>query len=215
MYVYPADDQDLTANLEIDAAAGRFGSRDFTVSHWFSTPFYSPDALVDVIGNRTSVGHGNFFSVRMRGDGIISMELDQDEAGTNYASAIAEGHPVNDGCWHHLAYVRANDVFGVYIDGVPAALGIAKPARIDGVSAFRVGRSLGAFPGFATISAEYDDVRIYTRALKHDEIQQLASLSNVYGEPDAAHPYGMASCPGDDYDWDDAGDNYDQDNAGN
>src|SRR5690349_6266900 len=59
------DDQDLTASKALAAADGNFSTGDFTVTHWFKTTFSEPGGLADVIGNRSSVGHGNFFSVRM------------------------------------------------------------------------------------------------------------------------------------------------------
>ena len=182
LQLQPDSDQDLTASVDIDASAGRFGTNIFTVSHWFATQFSEPGRHADVIGNRTSVGHGNFFSVRISGEGIISLELDQDGNGTNYASAIAPQQPVNDGRWHHLSYVRGSDLMGIFIDGHLVALTAATPARIDGTNPLRIGRGIGPFANFSSIAASYDDVRVYPRVLTLSEITQLASVSHRVGD---------------------------------
>lgn len=87
---------DRSAYVDFGNAVGAFGNRDFTVSHFFLTPHQSPGTVSDVVGNRTSYSHGNFFAVRMRGDGTLTVELDQDTSGTNYVGFVADGVRVND-----------------------------------------------------------------------------------------------------------------------
>lgn len=167
---------DPNANVDFGREAGAFGSGDFTVSHFFATQYSSPGTLTDVIGNRTSYGHGNFFAVRMRGDGVITVELDQDAAGTNYVGLAGEGARVNDQRLHHLAYVRKEATLSLYVDGAlvgSAQTASGQPTFVTGADSFRLGRR-APFP-FPSIDAIYDDLRIYGRALTAAEIGGLAN----------------------------------------
>lgn len=169
-----ADDRDTY--VDFGNAAGAFGAGDFTVSHFFCTTHNASGTLADVIGNRTSYGHGNFFAVRMRGDGVLSVELDQDAAGTNYVGLLAEGVRVNDGRLHHLAYVRQGPMLSLYVDGAlvkAAKTASSQPTFISGADSFRIGRR--APFAFTSIFAFYDDLHIYDHALTADQIQLLAN----------------------------------------
>jgi hypothetical protein len=173
--LWPSVNDDPNAYVDFGAGVGAFGGADFTITHDFVTSESAPGALFDVLGNRTSFGHGNFFSVRMRGDGVLAVELDQDSSGTNYIGFLA-AKPVNDSRLHHIAYVRQGAELSLYIDGWLSGSGettSGAPTYVAGADSFRIGRrapfaqwSLGAF---------YDDLRIYDVALTPAEIQAIAS----------------------------------------
>lgn len=165
--------------VDFGNAVGALGTSDFTITHWYRTSFDAPGQLADVLGNRTAYSHGNFIAVRIRGDGTITAELDQDGWGTNYVAVWGYVWPVNDGEWHHLAYVRSGATLLIYIDGEPkdiSATDSGAPTWISGASSFRLGRRLPYYGGnFTSIEASFDDLRLYDRALSDGEIYDIAT----------------------------------------
>lgn len=155
---------------------GQFGTADFTVAFWIDTSDASLP-LCDLIGNRTADSHGNFFCVRMRQNGIVTFEVDQDGAGTNYAS-VAGTTSVNDGRWHHVAVVRQSGTITLYIDGQPVGSGQGKGiANIANGNPLKLGRSVVfSAPRYAP-NAVFDDVRIYDSALDARDITSMISWS--------------------------------------
>jgi len=172
--ITPTSTTDSNGFVDFGRAIGAIGTADFTIAHWYSTTFNDVGLLADVLGNRTAYSHGNFFSVRVRGDGTITAELDQDGWGTNYTAVWGVVYPINDGEWHHLAYVRQGAMLLLYIDGYPVDLSntdSGNPTWISGASSFRIGNRL---PNGYAVPAAYDDLRIYDYALSDEEILDLA-----------------------------------------
>jgi hypothetical protein len=177
VYMYPSTGyDDPNQYIDFGNSPGAFAVGDFTVMHWFVTSYAVPHTAGDVVGNRATWGHGNFFGVRMRGDGIICVEVDQDEYGTNYVGVVGEGHPVNDTKLHHLAYVRSGGTLSLFIDGVLVAASAnasGQPTYLNGANPFRLGRSTPFT--YTTIPAFYDDLKIYHQALNAAQIQAAAA----------------------------------------
>jgi hypothetical protein len=167
VWIDPRSPGDLTAYLSLGSLLD-VGTDDFTLSHWYRTTFRQPRRLGDVLGNRQDPSHGNFFSVRMRGDGTVSVELDQDEQGTNYVAIDTGALRVNDGQWHHLAYTRQGGELRLYVDGRPIASGSTpsgEPTHLASGRDFRLGRSLPAGGTFTSLPGAYALVRLVGRAL--------------------------------------------------
>ncbi|WP_437624229.1 LamG domain-containing protein [Sorangium sp. So ce1151] len=178
--ISPSGIYDMNGYVDFGAAVGAFGTADFTVAHWYQTTFSGTGKHGDIIGNRTAGSKGNYFSVRLVGDGTIVVEICQDSAGTNFLVAVgAPSYGVNDGEWHHLAYVRSGGTFSLYIDGAVVdtrVTGSGNPTNIAGKQSFRIGRRLPNYYGdFHTIPAAYDDLRIYDQALDDDAIFDIAT----------------------------------------
>lgn len=164
------------ACVEFDASVARFGTEPFTVSHWLKTD-YQGAGLSDVLGNRQDGSHGNFIAVRLRGDGSISVELDEDGDGTNYVVVETTSLMINDGAWHHFAYARQGATLSLYLDGAlvdSARTASGATTNILGTNPFRVGRSLGnCCPTYLAMPLELDELRIYAAALSPCEILEL------------------------------------------
>jgi hypothetical protein len=114
--------------------------------------------------------------VRLRTNGTLSVELDQDDSGSNYVAVDSGQRTVNDGAWHFLTYTRRHGLLALYLDGqLLARRGTAsgEPTQLNSPVGLRLGRTL-SFPNHFTIPGAYADVRIvYGRALDEPEIRDL------------------------------------------
>ena len=152
---------------------GQFGRDDFTVAFWVQTKDRLD--LFDLIGNRQSVGHGNFFAVRMTGDGYVTAEVDEDVRGNGYIGVKSKQRRLNDGEWHHIAVTRNGGKLALYIDGELSNTGSARStANIRNRNDFKLGRSLvdKGTRKFAP-SALFDDVSIYSDDLTASQVKSL------------------------------------------
>jgi len=152
---------------------GQFGREDFTVAFWVKTKDNLD--LFDLIGNRESFGHGNFFAVRMTRDGYVSAEVDEDARGNNYIGVKSKQRRLNDGEWHHIAVTRNGGNLALYIDGDFSNSGKARgTADIRNRNPFKLGRSLvdRGTRRFAP-NALFDDVAIYSDDLSASQIRGL------------------------------------------
>jgi len=151
---------------------GQFGRGDFTLAFWFQTRDNSVP-LVDLVGNRASPGHGNFFAVRLSSDGYVSAEVDQDAAGTNYIGVRSSQNRLNDGNWHSVIVTRIGRTLTLYIDGKASNSGTANGvANINNRNVFKIGRSLvdRNTPRFAP-DALFDDLAIWNYGMGAFEAQ--------------------------------------------
>ena len=152
---------------------GQFGREDFTVAFWVQTKDCLD--LFDLIGNRQSVGHGNFFAVRMNGDGYVTAEVDEDVRGNGYIGVKSKQRRLNDGDWHHIAVTRNGGKLALYIDGELSNTGSARStADIRNKNDFKLGRSLvdKGTRRFAP-AALFDDVAIYSDDLTASQVRSL------------------------------------------
>jgi len=159
--------------VSFGSSIGKFGTKAFSVALWVQTT----DTLAnyDLIGNRADPGHGNFFAVRMTGDGFVTAEVDQDSAGTNYIGVKSSMNGLNDGNWHHIVVTRSGKTLSLYIDGSLSNSGTgAGAANINNGKAFKLGRSLvdSNTARFAP-AALFDDVAIYNTALTASQVKSL------------------------------------------
>ena len=162
-----------TANSYVDfgSTVDQFGTNNFTVSFWINTTETS--TYFDLLGDRWEGSHGNFLQFRMRGNGIIVVEIDEDGAGTNYIGLESVGSGYNDGQWHHVAAVRSANTLKLYVDGVMEASGTSSGiANLNNVSPFKLGQSYG---GYLPLNGSFDDIRIYNSVLSGDDMQAMAN----------------------------------------
>ena len=152
---------------------GQFRKEDFTVAFWVQTSDCLD--LFDLIGNRVDAGHGNFFAVRMTGDGYVTAEVDEDCIGHEYIGVRSSCGGLNDGQWHHIAVTRCGNDLTLYIDGDFSNKGSARGvANINNNKPFKIGRSMieKGTRRFAP-DALFDDLAIYGDALSPKEVKEL------------------------------------------
>ncbi len=159
--------------VSFGSSIGQFGTKDFSVALWVQTS--DTLALYDLIGNRAVPGHGNFFAVRMTGDGVVNAEVDQDIDATNYIGLKSSTDGLNDGDWHHIVVTRSGKTLALYIDGnlSDSANGVGT-ANINNGKALKLGRSLvdSGTSRFAP-AALFDDVAIYNKAISASQVKSL------------------------------------------
>ena len=156
--------------IEFNDGIGQFGRSDFTIA--FGIKISETADLIDLIGTRIKNGHGNFVCIRFRireGKKEVLFEVDEDENGTNYIFLRHEAQ-IDDGTWHHITAVRTGNKLKLYIDGKFAAEHSSSgTANISNEHSLIVGRDIAD----NSTLAEFEDVRIYERALSDTEIFAL------------------------------------------
>jgi len=163
------DDSYVTFGTKV----GQFCKEDFTVAFWVQTSDCLD--LFDLVGNREAAGHGNFFSVRMGGDGYVTAEINEDSKGTNYIGVRSSCGGLNDGQWHHITVTRCGGELVLYIDGDFSNKGSSRgTANINNDNAFKIGRSM-CEPGTCRFAPDalFDDLAIYSDALNGKEVKEL------------------------------------------
>ncbi|MCU6711051.1 hypothetical protein M6D81_20365 [Paenibacillus sp. J5C_2022] len=154
---------------------GQFGIDDFTVAFGMKYMDRHGEDDLDIIGNRSVSGHGNWFSLRQQKAKIL-FEVDEDNKAKNYAIAKTNDLQVlQQKKWHHIAVVREGQTLKIYIDGELAAEGVST----SGVANINNGKDLrlGDWKRGAAV-AQYEDLRIYHTALGAAQVQSLVTPVN-------------------------------------
>ena len=158
------------SHVNLGKAVGQFGTGDFTVAFGMKNISNHGDNELDIIGSQTVKGHGNFFSVRLS-DERIFFHVDENSKGKHYVKVQTDRlEMVPNKTWFHIAVVRKRRTIQIYIDGVLSATAKSKTgvANIKNNTDVKLGDSRRGTP-----TAQYEDLRIYDRALDTAEIQAL------------------------------------------
>jgi hypothetical protein len=180
---------DAGSFVDFGTSAAAFGTGDFTMmlrvtTTWSVGPFFHGE----VFGTRDDDSGGNYISLRLRGTGLLGLEIRDDSGGTGAAS-LGSGTPINNGQPHHIAFTRSGALITMYIDGVVAASGSSggtiNITNNDGSGGggprpLRLGRFFNCCGNFVNAAFTADDVRIYNSALTPTDITAIA-----IGPPDA------------------------------
>jgi len=113
-----------SSQVDFGPNVGNFGTRDFTIAYWMKTDSSYPHEAF--IGKRaTCDGASCFWEIQVGGGvrptlGILDLEFDN--GGYTTPSDLWSSHPMNDGQWHHIAWVRQSTSSGsvtclIYVDG--------------------------------------------------------------------------------------------------
>jgi len=168
------------------------GTGDFSIVVWIKTTFNNSVHFADIIRKygsdpantyAVSIGQDNKMSMLYRNTGNNAINLG-DSVSTD------PGSVVNDGKWHHIAWVRSNGSTGsYYLDSLFVTS--ATNASTTNVSTFggnnlQIGRYADATNDpTAThyyFNGSIDEVRLYNRALKQSEITSLYQSTSGGGQ---------------------------------
>nr|WP_321399117.1 LamG-like jellyroll fold domain-containing protein [uncultured Desulfobacter sp.] len=158
------------SHINLGKIVGQFGRGDFTIAFGINILDTHGENDMDIIGNRTSKGHGNFFAVRLIRKAHVCFEVDQDNKGTHHVPVDTERLPITDKKWHHAAVVREGRKLRVYFNGQLAAENTSDTgiADINNGNDLKLGDWKRGTP-----VAKYEDLRIYHKALNATQIQNL------------------------------------------
>jgi hypothetical protein len=166
-----------------DAAAYDFDvAADFTLSLWVK-----PDAVqVDLLGTTNSIiekwdaeldpGSGFPYTIRYNNQthaspGYFGVARYDGAAASGFESTV----PVDDGAWHHIAFVKQGALLSLYVDGLldgtaSDTLHTSTPGSTQNAAAVTLGRRGGnTYPSY--LSGALDEVRIWDYGRTQEEIQ--------------------------------------------
>jgi hypothetical protein len=150
--------------IDLGTTIGNFGTGNYTVETWFKSTTTGDKTI---FGKRVSCNSGSFWNLRLI-NGALYFEV----YGTANVSAISPLATYNDGNWHHVACVRNNNTYTLYVDGAQKAqnvtgVGLAAPYNFTNAASLYIGSGpCGFFPG------SVDETRIWNVARTSYEIQQ-------------------------------------------
>jgi len=165
--------------LNLDGGSGRYGS----VAH--NSNLVINDAISiaawvnpNLVGRNTviSKSDGNGFELTLNNDGIIEFYLNRDNSGTTYRLSSFHNYSKDVGNWIHVAATFDGSNSKIYINGVEDVSGNYSPFTI-GTSSGNL--SIAALGTIQRFKGSLDDLRLYSRSLSFNEIQQLASNSQT------------------------------------
>lgn len=203
---FPAQDPPTTGQAVVAANANnafQFGTGDFTLEWWFRSSATNEYACML---SRFYQGPGGivFFLNGPSGDG--APEVYWDEFG-NFLFFKSNIGGLNDGEWHHFAFVRSGQVCAMYVDGTQAA-------TLAGVNVDSSGADfhIGSDAQYASLGRDFsgyiDDVRIvnglavYGAGVTHGDFVTPAAALTANATPYANYkPYGtflFSACDGND-----------------
>ena len=161
-----------TQNFTIPTANYQFGTGDYTKELWLNTTataegylFMSADS--SSTGQRISIQNGL---------------LNWNEQVSNSDSNLASTGAINDGNWHHVAFVRTSTGRKIYIDGVENATKTESARNFNTGNAFLIGRRSSS----AYFSGYLDEIRIsnsarYTGSFTPNETIEFNDSGNFTG----------------------------------
>ncbi|MEM9218102.1 MAG: LamG domain-containing protein [Cyanobacteria bacterium P01_F01_bin.150] len=163
-----------SSRIVFDNKVSRFGTSDFTIAFGMKILSTYGQKALHVIGNRSTSGHGNFVSIRLKNQKYLTFEVDENKRGKNYA-LLDSKRALNDKKWHHIAAVRQGRSLKLYIDGELSDESVSKTgiANITTDSVLSIGAR-----GLKTAIAQYEDLRIYDTALDAAEVRALVPPIN-------------------------------------
>jgi hypothetical protein len=162
-----------------NASMLNLGTDDWTITAWIKTTIAGTgDANKGTVfanGGDRSGGIRFTLAVSEKQEGSITLTTDDNSTKVQATSSAT----VNDGVWHHVVGIRNGTTLGVYIDGkldgtnsVPAGYNLSGTSQHDAhVGAITDHRDNSLKKYFK--EGAIDDVRIYSRALTANEVQQL------------------------------------------
>jgi len=151
----------------------------FTIAAWFRLDSVDITQNSAIYGEFTTSGR-NRNKLGIVTDGVVHFDQYDPIAGN-----LRSASQVDDGRWHHVAYVQneaSGDKRKLYIDGLldssdnaPEAYASSSPTL------FAIGARLGTAGG--DIHGRIDDVRFYDTALSSTDVDDLFTSTNVIPEP--------------------------------
>jgi len=150
----------------------RFGKEDFTVAFWFRAP--RPQLIQYVITKRAACQPVPAWEVRSEQGGQLGFALAT--VRPEFKSLHFTSRRVAaDDTWHHVVITRSGSRVGIHLDGkLDAQEDTGLVFDVGSDAPLRLGTGVCAGQaGTAHFSGQLDELRIFNRALKADEVEAL------------------------------------------
>jgi alpha-tubulin suppressor-like RCC1 family protein len=159
------------AEVDMGTNAGNFGANDFSIEFWIQTTSTRAES---VLGKRPACDGDStgFWDMRIS-NGKLGMEL-MAPGVTDYLQLNAT-RQVNDGVYHHIAFVRQGTNGTLYIDGTFEVSGSTPGVTYLNTSGdFVIGRSACVgVDGTQYLTGQMDEITVYELALSLPQIQSI------------------------------------------
>jgi autotransporter-associated beta strand protein len=172
---------DTGNEVDFGTNAGNFGTNNFTIDFWIQQPSGTSGTMGVLEKRATCNANFSFLDIRLgyniidpsATQGLLFMDLSGDNI-QNYGNVNAN-EQINDGAFHHAAFVRNGLTLAIYIDGIlntnVTTSGIANLTNSD---MFRAGQSICVgTDGSVPFVGELDELDLINRALSPAEVYAI------------------------------------------
>jgi hypothetical protein len=176
-----------SSQVDFGPTVGNFGMRDFTIAYWMKTDSSYPHEAF--IGKRaTCDGTFGFWEIQVGGGmrptlGILDMVFD--DGGYKAPYDLWSSRPMNDGQWHHIAWVRQSTSSGsitclIYVDGaLDNSKTYSEAFNLANQSPLILGQNVcECCDGARPYSGAAADLQIFSHALSEEEIFTIYKAGN-------------------------------------
>lgn len=163
--------------VRFDEGVARFGGEDFTLAFWFRAP--KPQLIQYVMSKRTACQPVPMWEVRCEPGGQASFVID------GFHPDFKQGHIVSksvaaDDTWHHVVITRSGRRVAIHLDGVcDVEKDTDVVVNVNNDAPLRLGTGVCAGQGGSThFTGQLDEIRVFNRALKAEEVEALFRADN-------------------------------------
>ncbi|MEM1328388.1 MAG: LamG-like jellyroll fold domain-containing protein [Bacteroidota bacterium] len=166
----------ITARINFTGAINNeFNQIDFSISFYFKPESFT--GTQDILSKLTNCTSENAFSIRYNPFNRTVNALLSENASKQ---VLLNGEISPDACWQHVAVVRDNNEFFLYINGALSDQGLTSTrADISNTAPLSIADSPCVGATDVRFTGAIDELRVYARALPKAEIAEL------YTKPDA------------------------------
>jgi autotransporter-associated beta strand protein len=167
--------------VDFGTNVGNFGTNDFTIDFWIKTPPGQQGTYAILEKRQTCDSNFSFLDIHMGQDladpASVSGDMFMDLSGSNGVSYgnVNANKPINDGLFHHAAFVRNGVNLLLYIDGVLNTNTVTPGvAYISNTNIFRIGQSQCVpLDGSQPFNGDLDELDVIDRALSPAEVYAI------------------------------------------
>ncbi|WP_442510845.1 Ig-like domain-containing protein [Novipirellula sp. SH528] len=156
--------------VDLGTSPAIIGTGGFTVAAWVRTTASKDQVIVQQRGR----DYNGQYVFRLTESGNVRFWT---FGGSLYGPVVQTTEKVNDGQWHHVVGVRADDgTTSIYIDGVLATSRTGAPRPLASINVYMGADRRGSA---RYLAGTLDDVRIYSRGLDDQEVAALANSQPI------------------------------------
>ncbi len=148
------------------------GTSDFTVEAWIKT---AANAVSMIASQRETNGYNGEYQFEVTASGTLSISIYGNN--TYQFNGLSSAKTVNDGSWHHVAFVRSGNTGTIYADGVTVATTNATVQPLNATFPTYIGIDHRDNADF--FNGEMASVAIYNQALSANRVLAHAVAGGI------------------------------------